>query len=241
MSPLEVSSGDEQENYGCEIEIEKRLFKNPKNAFKYIKYIEKISVSKSIFFREDLETLLPGNWLTDKMINAYMELLSKYYKNTYFFSSFTFSFLRNSDTDKIANWYKDIKIEKYDSYVFPIHTRSHWSLVLIKNNEFLGFDSLNLMDSRIILRLRNLMVNIFAHQNKKFKVFIGALVKENIPQQRNGDDCGVFCCAYARHYLKGTDHNQFSAEDIPYIRGMILHELLVGEIIYPSNFKPSCN
>lgn len=232
MGILQIDSEDEKENFSCQVEILQTPFENPFAAFKYIKYIEKISVRGSIFYKSDLKTLIPGSWLNDKIINSYMELLSDHYTSTYFFSSFTYSFLRNNPVEKVAGWYEDIDIEKYDSYVFPIHSQSHWSLVVIKDNEFYGMDSMSIMEMSVVVRIRSLMVHIFALKKKKFTGIFGKLLKRRIPQQENGDDCGVFCCAYARYFLRSTGYDEFSSKDIPKLRGMILHEILSGRMLY---------
>ena len=54
-------------------------------------------------------------------------------------------------------------------------------------------------------------------------------LKPNIPQQNNGDDCGVFVCAFAKCLSLDLPFN-FSFRDISNFRKHILYRITLGSI-----------
>lgn len=231
MELADASSSDEETDYTT-LEVADRPYSHPSAVYGLLKYIEKAIVLRNIFYRSDLETLLPRGWLNDKVINTYMEILASHHKDTYFFSTFIYPHLKAKPITEAAEWFSGLDLERYKSFVFPIHTSSHWALVIVQNNEILGFDSLGAMTLECLATIRRFMLEVFSSQKKSFGPASERLMDGKIPQQTNGDDCGVFCCAYARYYINETVYNQFSSSDIPSIRAKILHEILVGKVIY---------
>lgn len=233
MSTVEISSSDEEGSVSItEIEVSSSPMEDPLKLFRKIKDIEKIGVRKTIFYTNDIFSLYPRRWLNDKIINTYMELLGDIYQHTYFFSSYTYSSLSTKTVREVAEWYSEVNLKKYHSFVFPVHTKSHWALAIYKNNMLYGFDSLDFMNNSCLLKIRSLLIEIYAVQSLKFDCQFGRVMSRRVPQQRNGDDCGVFCCAYARFYIESEDYDEFTEEDVFVFRGIILHEILAGKIIY---------
>lgn len=231
MGLMEIGSSDEEMDY-ITLEFTDSPYSHPPTVYKFLKYIERAIVLKNIFYRSDLETLLPRGWLNDKVINTYMEMLASYHKTAYFFSTFIYSHLKTKPVKEAAEWFRDLDLERYESFVFPVHMPSHWALVIVQNNEFLGFDSLGIMKLDCIVTIRRFVVELFCAQRKTFRPVQVKLMAGEIPQQTNSDDCGVFCCAYARYYTNRSVYDQFSSSEIPLIRAKMLHEILVGRIIY---------
>jgi len=53
---------------------------------------------------------------------------------------------------------------------------------------------------------------------------------QDIPQQMNGSDCGVFACQFAEHLARGAKLN-FTQEQMPFFRRKMALEILNGELI----------
>eukprot|EP01053_Blabericola_migrator_P000083 Blabericola_migrator_1__82@NODE_101_length_14318_cov_135_243281_g28_i1_p5_GENE_NODE_101_length_14318_cov_135_243281_g28_i1NODE_101_length_14318_cov_135_243281_g28_i1_p5_ORF_typecomplete_len499_score66_35Peptidase_C48/PF02902_19/5_1e39Acetyltransf_14/PF03421_16/0_21Peptidase_C5/PF00770_18/1_2Peptidase_C5/PF00770_18/2_7e02_NODE_101_length_14318_cov_135_243281_g28_i1993311429 len=115
----------------------------------------------------DLRCLLPGEWLNDEVINAYMNLLNArtrmveegsahdycvkaYYWNTFFYSSLTgetSSGQREYSYSRVKRWTsrKKIDVFSYDLLLIPLHVQKiHWALgaVDFKSKLVFFFDSL---------------------------------------------------------------------------------------------------
>lgn len=56
------------------------------------------------------------------------------------------------------------------------------------------------------------------------------IVVENVPQQDNDTDCGVFCCMYAE-FSSISSKFTFSQADMAYFRQKMALELYTGEMI----------
>lgn len=151
---------------------------------------------------------------------------------TYYFNTFTYTSIAKHSKEHVASFYDHLYVRKYKKFVFPIHTASHWSLIVVKDNQFLGFDSLVPIRETIFVKIRLFLVELFKRQNLAFKIVIGLSMCDKVPMQTNTDDCGVFTCAYARFYVVNEyDDNLFSNRDINKYRSIILHELLAGKIL----------
>lgn len=194
--------------------------------------LDKVSINKSLFYSSDLLLLLPGRWLNDRIINAYFELLSVHYQTAFYFSTFLFPSLLQNPPDRIFHWYCDIDFSKYDCFFVPVNSSSHWSLVKIEGNKLTGFDSMGEVPSDIIRIIKRFYVTVVLRHNEEKVSFYTRPTLGKIPKQTNSDDCGVFCCTYAKHYVNEENYKCFGSKDIPRIRQEILHEILAGKIIY---------
>ena len=58
------------------------------------------------------------------------------------------------------------------------------------------------------------------------------LYPKDIPVQRNGYDCGVFCIKFA-HYFARNEPMDFQQEAMIYYRKRMIWEILNKEIIWP--------
>lgn len=190
-----------------------------------------VSINRTIFYSSDFETLLPNRWLNDKIINAYFEMLSKRNKETYYFSTFLFPMVRKSLRSAIK-CYADTDFSKYNCFFVPINTGAHWAIVKIRDNVLTGYDSIDEVSNSVIRLIKDFYVNAVLGVDDERTSFYIKPTNGKIPKQRNGDDCGVFCCLYAKYYGDETDYFCFDADDIPRKRREILHEILCGKIIY---------
>ena len=56
------------------------------------------------------------------------------------------------------------------------------------------------------------------------------VIANNIPQQMNGSDCGVFTCLFAEYLSRGAMLT-FSQSDIPYFRKRMVYEICKNQIL----------
>lgn len=231
MGLVEIGSSDEETNCAT-LGIAETPYQHPHAVYRLLGRAERVVVLGNVFYRSDLETLLPRRWLNDKIVNAYMEMLAKHHRKAHFFSTFVYPHLRAGSIKEAAEWFACLDLEAYTSFVFPIHASSHWALVIVQGSEILGFDSLGTMGLDCIATIGKFMVELYSTRGKMFGPVLARLMADRVPQQTNGDDCGVFCCAYARYYACRSVYDQFDSSDIPLIRARMLHEILAGKIIY---------
>lgn len=230
MGLLEVDSSEESSIEAFEITEEP--LENLKDIYDIASKINRISINKSIFYSSDLELLRPCRWLNDKIINSYFELLSKHHKKAFYFSTFLFPMLLEKSMVQLAQWHSTVDFSAYDCFFVPINTTTHWSLIKIEGNLFTGFDSLTEVSRDTIRTVKNFYTNVVLKNNSHNIPFYMRPTSEKLPRQMNGDDCGVFCCAYAKYYVNDVNYQYFNFTDIPKIRMQILHEILAGKIIY---------
>ncbi len=56
------------------------------------------------------------------------------------------------------------------------------------------------------------------------------LLQDEIPQQQNAYDCGVFACTYAEHITRNASFS-FEQKNMPYFRLKMRYEILTGELL----------
>ncbi|KAI8969995.1 hypothetical protein BDF20DRAFT_888804 [Mycotypha africana] len=184
--------------------------------------------------QSDLETLTPGQWLNDTMIEFYMEFLER----TFVPKDANYLFLRPGMVHLVTYAEGDVqqllpalppKLHDYEAIFMPIndgrpdeaYSGTHWSImVYIKAaNAFYYYDT---------LKFNNLRHGDLAC--KRFKSLLrlrkpAQFIPSSTPQQENNSDCGVCIIAILEHtlhqLLKSRGKKQ---EDIQYNKIMMLKE-----------------
>ena len=148
----------------------------------------------------DLECLKDKRWVSDIVIDAYLQILV--YESelnigttTCFFGKILNS-KKEKEKEKLLEWksIKELQSGKYDYFFVPHITRSHWILfnVDLKANSIYIFDSMGRKNTQIGYPLKNFLYNLFKRE-REFKLVAATTVKK----QLNYYDCGVFLLAYA--------------------------------------------
>lgn len=120
----------------------------------------------------------------------------------------------------------------FDLLLMPINN-NHWSMNMRNQTEL--YDSLGRKDWNCYQVLTAYLRK--EHQGKQ-KCPLTPEVKwecqyvENLPQQCNSHDCGMFVCLYAECLARGTPFN-FSARDIQRLQYRIAFEILSGKLMGP--------
>lgn len=186
--------------------------------------------------RKDLQTLSHLNWLNDEVINFYMNMLverskASHLPSVYTFNTFFYPKLRSSGYSTVRRWTKKVDIFSVDIILVPVHLGVHWCLSVVdfRKKSVVYFDSMggnNDEACRILLKYleqesedkrgRDFDTSGWILQSKK---------RNEIPQQMNGSDCGMFTCKYAEYITKDKPIT-FTQKHMPYFRRRMVWEIL---------------
>uniref|UniRef100_A0A7S2ZHN5 Ubiquitin-like protease family profile domain-containing protein n=2 Tax=Rhodosorus marinus TaxID=101924 RepID=A0A7S2ZHN5_9RHOD len=200
---------------------------------------------------EDMLRLRPNQWLNDEIINCYTTLLQERnaraledencpWPNSHFMSTFFYTRLVSTkdgeadyDYRSVRRWTRKVDIFSKDVLVIPInHENFHWACAVIdlRRRQLSYFDSLGGKNTTVLGHLLQWLRDESMDKKKVAldvegegweQVFPGS----SVPQQTNGDDCGIFACKFADYYAQGKAFD-FGTEDMGYFRMRIVAELL---------------
>ncbi|KAF8094639.1 hypothetical protein N665_0358s0021 [Sinapis alba] len=193
---------------------------------------------------EKLRCLKPGQWLNDEVINLYLVLLKerearepKKFIKCHFFNTFFFTKLVHSGTGynygAVRRWTSMKKLGYHlidcDKIFIPIHMNIHWTLAVIniKERKFQYLDSFKGREPRILDALARYFADEVRDKNE-VDVDVSQWRQEfvqDLPEQRNGFDCGMFMLKYMDFYSRGLDLC-FTQEHMPYFRVRTAKEIL---------------
>lgn len=193
---------------------------------------------------EILQCLQPTAWLNDEVINVYLELLKErekrepkkflkcHFHNTFFYKKLISG--RNSyDYKSVRRWTTQRKLgyslSECDKIFVPIHQEIHWCLAVInkQDKKFQYLDSLKGMDTRVLKVLARYYVDEVKDKSEK-DIDLSSWEQEyveDLPEQKNGYDCGMFMIKYADFYSRGIELC-FNQEHMPYFRLRTAKEIL---------------
>ncbi|XP_042607420.1 sentrin-specific protease 1-like [Cyprinus carpio] len=191
--------------------------------------------------RKDLQTLNHLNWLNDEVINFYMNLLVERSKqpnlpSAYTFNTFFFPKLRSSGYNAVRRWTKKVDIFSVDIILVPVHLGVHWCLSVVdfRKKSITYFDSMggnNDEACRILLKYLKQEREDKKGQNFDTSEWTLKSKRPNeIPQQMNGSDCGMFTCKYAEYITKDRPIT-FTQKHMPYFRRRMVWEILNQKLL----------
>ncbi|XP_056248822.1 sentrin-specific protease 2 [Seriola aureovittata] len=198
--------------------------------------------------QRDLATLQEGGWLNDEVMNFYLSLVVERCSGeaaglrVYSFSTFFFPKLRGGGGGQagghaaVKRWTKAVDLFLYDLILVPLHLGVHWAMAVIdfKSKTVKSYDSMGQRHDDICSQL--LLYLKEEHKAKKgreldsAKWTIGSLRATEIPQQKNGSDCGVFACKYADYIAKGMPLT-FKQCHMPLFRKLMIWEILNQKLL----------
>ncbi|NWW42236.1 SENP2 protease, partial [Pedionomus torquatus] len=199
------------------------------------------SIFKLKVTREDIHTLRNQSWLNDQIVNFYMCLVMERskkegYPAVHAFSTFFYPKLSSGGYRAVARWTKHVDIFKYDIILVPVHQKMHWTLVVMdfRENTVKHFDSMGQKGDKICRTLlKYLQEESCDKRNMRMDLSewtIHSMGAPEIPQQQNGNDCGVFICKYA-DYVSQDKMMYFTQDDMPYFRKKMVWEILHKKLI----------
>ena len=215
------------------------------------KLIKEMETNSPAIESINLSCLDGANWLTSDIINEYGNLLTKQLKNAYVFSTHFSISLKNRGVDNMKGWTKNVNIFEKKFLFFPIHENAHWYLI-VANNQGKTLDVLDpyvpmsygpksRISKRVFEKSRNKIkekidsehlnhVNtilnkyILKHQQCPSSINYDILIRNDIPQQMNEWDCGVFLLSFMKFIALNKEFN-FETRHMPILRQTIREEL----------------
>ncbi|XP_077580792.1 sentrin-specific protease 5-like [Stigmatopora nigra] len=176
---------------------------------------------------DDLSTLDQQTWLNDQVINTYGELIMDAAQHkVHFLNTFFHRKLAAKGFDGVKRWTKQVDLFSKTLVLVPVHLEFHWCLVAVD----MRCKKISLLDSQE-LASQQVPQNILKYlkeeaREKRRRSFVDGwkLSSDEVPQQSNENDCGVFVLEYSRCLALGRPL-RFSQRDIPQIRRRIYKEL----------------
>ncbi|KAF3699089.1 Sentrin-specific protease 5 [Channa argus] len=177
---------------------------------------------------DDLSTLAGQNWLNDQVMNMYGDLIMESaHHEIHFLNSFFHRQLMTKGYDGVKRWTKQVNLFSKSLLLVPIHLEVHWCLVTadFAKKMICLYDSQGNALQKVARNiLKYLVTEAKQKQQTAFENGWTVSFDEEIPQQTNENDCGVFVLEYSR-CLALSKPLQFSQKDIPKIRKRIYKEL----------------
>lgn len=176
---------------------------------------------------DDLSTLANESWLNDQVINMYGELIMESADKVHFLNSFFHRQLMTKGYEGVKRWTKRVDLFSKSLLLVPVHLEVHWCLVmadLVKKKICLYDSQGNALHKVARNILRYLLTEAKEKKQSAFESDWTVSFDEDVPQQTNENDCGVFVLEYSR-CLALSEPLQFSQRDIPKIRRRIYKEL----------------
>ena len=157
------------------------------------------------------------------------------FRSVYAFSTFFFSRLMDAGYSAVRRWTKKVDLFSYSLVLVPIHLGLHWSLAALDMaaKSITYYDSMGVNNEAALAGLSNYLRE--EHRIKKQTELDLSewkqVIAENIPQQMNGSDCGMFACLFAE-YLSRDAEFTFSQENIPYFRKRMVYEICTNKFMH---------
>nr|GMC53720.1 ubiquitin-like-specific protease ESD4 [Ipomoea batatas] len=191
---------------------------------------------------KSLQCLKPGAWLNDEVINVYLGLLKEREKQEpqkflrcHFFNTFFYKSLTRGGYNykSVRRWTSQRKLGycllECNKIFVPIHKEVHWCLAVInkKDEKFQYLDSLRGKDPCVMPILAKYFVDEVKDKSGKL-IDVSSWEQEfveDLPEQQNGFDCGMFMIKYVDFYSRDQGLC-FSQEHMPYFRLRTAKEIL---------------
>nr|XP_044999446.1 sentrin-specific protease 2-like [Jaculus jaculus] len=191
--------------------------------------------------RADIRTLTSQQWLNDEVINFYMNLLvernkKQGYAALHAFNTFFYPKLKYGGYWAVKRWTERVNLFEKELLLVPIHRRIHWSLVVIdlRRKSLTYLDSMGQNGNRICqILFQYLQEESKTKRNIDLNPLEWSLYSmgpEEIPQQLNGSDCGIFTCKYA-DYISRDQPITFSQQQMPLFRKEMVWEILHHQLM----------
>ncbi|XP_005062149.2 PREDICTED: sentrin-specific protease 1, partial [Ficedula albicollis] len=179
--------------------------------------------------------------LQSQIINFYMNLLMERSKEkdlpaVHAFNTFFFTKLKTAGYQAVKRWTKKVDIFSVDLLLVPIHLGVHWCLAVVdfRKKTITYYDSMGGINSEACrILLQYLKQESLDKKRKEFDTNGWALLSkksQEIPQQMNGSDCGMFACRYAECISKDKPIN-FTQQHMPYFRKRMAWEILHRKLL----------
>lgn len=223
-------------------EITEEMEKEIKNVFRNGNQDEVLSEAfRLTITRKDIQTLNHLNWLNDEIINFYMNMLmerskEKGFPSVHAFNTFFFTKLKAAGYQAVKRWTKKVDVFSVDILLVPIHLGVHWCLAVVdfRKKSITYYDSMGGVNNEACRILLQYLKQESVDKKRKeldtngWQLF--SKKSQEIPQQMNGSDCGMFACKYADCITKDRPIN-FTQQHMPYFRKRMVWEILHRKLL----------
>ncbi|XP_068948771.1 sentrin-specific protease 1 isoform X3 [Petaurus breviceps papuanus] len=176
-----------------------------------------------------------------EIINFYMNMIMERSKekgmpSVHAFNTFFFTKLKTAGYQAVKRWTKKVDIFSVDILLVPIHLGVHWCLAVIdfRKKYITYYDSMGGINSEACrILLQYLKQESLDKKRKEFDTngwLLFSKKSQEIPQQMNGSDCGMFACKYADCITKDRPIN-FTQQHMPYFRKRMVWEILHRKLL----------
>lgn len=210
----------------------------------------RVPLEKEIPVTITQETEKKGHKLTDsedefpeitEIINFYMNMLMERSKekglpSVHAFNTFFFTKLKTAGYQAVKRWTKKVDVFSVDILLVPIHLGVHWCLAVVdfRKKNITYYDSMGGINNEACrILLQYLKQESIDKKRKEFDTNGWQLFSkksQEIPQQMNGSDCGMFACKYADCITKDRPIN-FTQQHMPYFRKRMVWEILHRKLL----------
>ncbi|GAA5898647.1 hypothetical protein JCM8208_004722 [Rhodotorula glutinis] len=199
---------------------------------------------------KDLKRLEGLSWLNDELVNFVGVLINHRsdeadkreaaggsrgegetrLRKAFVFNTNFFTWYGDSGFAKVKRWTRRFDTFAKDIIIVPInHNNSHWCCAAVNLNlkRFEYYDSFGKPAKFVYERLRNWLVE--EHRNrKKSEIDLSDWTDywyEDVPQQQNVSDCGVFTCMFMESLSREVDFFDFTQKNMPYLRNKMVLQI----------------
>ncbi|XP_069733511.1 sentrin-specific protease 2-like [Phaenicophaeus curvirostris] len=192
--------------------------------------------------RFDICTLQEAHCLNDEIIHFYLNLVSarskkEEYPAVHGFSTFFYLKLTSGGYAAVKRWTRDVNLFEHDIVFVPVYMTYHFTLAVIDMRK----KTIEYFDSAAVNRKNEICETLFKYlqeesQQKRHLELdrsewtLRSMRSHEIPQQENGDDCGVFVCKYA-DYISRDRPLTFTQSHMPYFRKRMVWEIIHQQLL----------
>ena len=164
-----------------------------------------------------------------QVINFYLKLLAERFDDIYVYNTFFYPKLSSCGYNAVEQWTHGEDIFSKRLLLFPIHLNVHWCLAAVDlaEHSISYYDSLKKRNPLCL----NTMYNYLVQHSSNCLVNLKLVHHDNIPEQLNSSDCGVFVCMYAR-FLSYASPFSFSQIEMLSIRQHVALELFLKKLLH---------
>ena len=192
----------------------------------------------------DIQTLVGLNWLSDNIINFYLELIKKrsedntHIPKVYAMNTFFLEKLMQMGHSGVSRWTRKVDIFSYDIILVPVHANGlHWCMTIIhiKDKAIRYYDSMGVSNVTVLNAL-NAYLQEESMDKRNIQIDMSHWTIECIqdcPKQSNGSDCGVFSCMFAE-FISRCSVISFDQSHMPYFRYKMIYDIANGKLILGS-------
>ncbi|XP_069737399.1 sentrin-specific protease 2-like [Phaenicophaeus curvirostris] len=176
------------------------------------------------------------------IVNFYMHLLMERskkqgYPAVHALDVSFYSELSSQGHAAAKRWTTGVDLFEHDVVLVPVYQNFHLTLAVIdmreKTIKYLDSASFNSGIQICETLFKYLQEESWQKRQRKLACSewtVHGMRANEIPQQQNGDDCGVFVCKYADYIARGKPLT-FTQSDMPYFRKRMVWEIIHQQLL----------